>query len=566
VKASYNSEYTARKNRQNGYGNGVKYVATLVDGKEVLRKENITWPLPYSEAKWGSRNWYTEASLNYNRRFGKHNVGALLLYNQSKTYYPWDSNNSLYQSIPKGYVGLVGRVTYDYDTKYLLDFNIGRNGSENFAPGKRYGTFPSVSLGWIPSMEPWWQPIGNVISYLKLRGSYGIVGNDNTNGARFLYLPGAWQFYTGATTVNPQNRGANFGTSGGWLQAVKELTTGNPNVTWETATKINVGADVTFFSRLHAYVDFFWEDRKDILVSNANALSAVTSLPSSYVNQGRVKNHGFEVTLNWEDRIGNVHYNISPNVSFARNQVIEMLEVPPMYDYLSRTGLPVGQRFGYELFEFYQPGTEDRYQAAYGKPMPDQNIDLRYGDCVYVDLNDDGIIDQNDQHPIGYTDNPELTFSLNTGIHYKGLDFSMLWTGADHVSRTLNGYFRDQFGSTNTSALTQWVADNSWTTDNPDATLPRISFTNRVHNNRDSQAWMINSRYVRLKNVELGYTFNKPKFMPFFNYIRVFASGQNLLTFSTFDGNDPEAPGSGLDFGVRYPMTRVVNMGVQVNF
>ena len=415
-------------------------------------------------------------------------------------------------------------------------------------------------------MEPWWQPIGNVISYLKLRGSYGIVGNDNTNGARFLYLPGAWQFYTGATTVNPQNRGANFGTSGGWLQAVKELTTGNPNVTWETATKINVGADVTFFSRLHAYVDFFWEDRKDILVSNASALSAVTSLPSSYVNQGRVKNHGFEVTLNWEDRIGNVHYNISPNVSFARNKVIEMLEVKPMYDYLSRTGLPVGQRFGYELFEFYQPGTEDRYQAAYGKPMPDQNIDLRYGDCVYVDLNDDGIIDQNDQHPIGYTDNPELTFSLNTGIHYKGLDFSMLWTGADHVSRTLNGYFRDQFGSTNTSALTQWVADNSWTTDNPDATLPRISFTNRVHNNRDSQAWMINSRYVRLKNVELGYTFNKPKFMPFFNYIRVFASGQNLLTFSTFDGNDPEAPGSGLDFGVRYPMTRVVNMGVQVNF
>ena len=566
VKASYNSEYTARKNRQNGFGTGLTYVATIVDGQEVLRKENITWPLPYNESKWGSRNWYTEASFNYNRKFGQHNFGALLLYNQSKTYYPWDSDGSLYQSIPKGYVGLVGRVTYDYATKYLLDFNIGRNGSENFAPGKRYGTFPSVSIGWIPSMEPWWQPVSHVISYLKLRGSYGIVGNDNTNGARFLYLPGAWQFYTGATTVNPQKRGANFGTSGGWLQAVKELTAGNPNVTWETAQKINVGMDVTFFSKLHAYVDFFWEDRKDILVSNANTLSAVTSLPSSYVNQGRVKNHGFEVTLNWEDRIGNVHYNISPNVSFARNQVIEMLEVQPMYDYLSRTGLPVGQRFGYDLFEFYQPGTEERYQAAYGKPMPDQNIALKYGDCVYVDLNDDGIIDQNDQQPIGYTDNPELTFSLNTGLHYKGLDFSMLWTGADHVSRTLNGYFRDQFGSTNTSALTQWVADNSWTEDNPNAILPRISFTNRVHNNHDSRAWMINSRYVRLKNVELGYTFNKPKFMPFFNYIRIFASGQNLLTFSTFDGNDPEAPGSGLDFGVRYPMTRVVNMGVQVNF
>ncbi len=567
VKASYNSDYTARKNRENGYGTGLTYVATIVDGKEVLRKENITWPTPYSEAKWGNRNWYTEASFNYNRRFGQHNIGALLLYNQSKTYYPWDSDGSLYESIPKGYVGLVGRVTYDYATKYLVDFNIGYNGSENFAPGKRYGLFPSISLGWIPSSEEWWEPVKPVIGYLKLRGSWGKVGNDYTNGARFLYLPGAWQFYTGSMTVNPQNRGANFGTSGNWLQAVKELTSGNPNVTWETATKINIGVDAAFLrDRLHTYVDFFWEDRKDILVSNASTLSAVTSLPSSYVNEGRVKNHGFEITLNWEDRIGEVYYSISPNVSFARNKVIEMLEVEPMYDYLRRTGLPVGQRFGYELFEYYQPGTEERYKAAYGKDMPDQNIALKYGDCVYVDLNGDGIVDQNDQKPLGYPDNPELTYSLNTSIHWKGLDFSMLWTGADLVSRQLNGYFRDQFGSTNTSALTQWVADNSWTEDNPNAILPRISFTNRVHNNRDSSAWLINSRFVRLKNVEIGYTFNKPKWMPFFNYFRVYASGQNLLTFSTFDGNDPEAPGSGLDFGVRYPMTRVVNLGVQLNF
>ena len=567
AKASYNSEYTARKNRENGYGTGVTYVATIVDGQEVLRKEGVTWPTPYSEAKWGSRNWYAEASFNYNRRFGEHNLGALLLYNQSKSYYPWDSDGSLYQSIPKGYVGLVGRITYDYATKYMLDLNIGYNGSENFAPGKRYGTFPSVSVGWIPSSESWWEPLKGFIGYLKIRGSYGLVGNDNTNGARFLYLPGAWQFYTGATTVNPQNRGANFGTSGGWLDAVKELTSGNPNVTWETAKKANIGVDIAFFKeRLHAYVDFFWEDRNHILVSNASTLPAVTSLPSSYVNEGRVKNHGYEITLNWEDRIGDFRYSISPNVSFARNEVIEMLEVEPMYEYLKHTGLPVGQPFGYELFEFYQPGTEDRYLEKYGVAMPDQNVDLKYGDCVYVDLNGDGIIDANDQQAIGYTSNPELTYSLNSSFHYKRFDFSMLWTAADHVSRTLNGYFRDQFGSTNTSALTQWVADNSWTEDNTDAILPRISFTNRVHNNRNSQAWMINSRYARLKNVEIGYTINKPKNMPFFNYIRVYLSGQNLLTFSSFDGNDPEAPGSGLDFGVRYPMTRVVNIGAQLNF
>ena len=567
TKVSYNSEYTARKDRQNGYGTGLTYVATIVDGQEVLRKEGVTWPIPYNEAKWGGRNWYAEASFDYARHFGKHNVGALILYNQSKTYYPWDSDNSLYESIPKGYVGLVGRITYDYATKYLLDFNIGRNGSENFAPGKRYGTFPSISLGWIPSQESWWEPVKGFMGYLKLRASWGLVGNDSTNGARFLYLPGAWQFFSGGMKVDTESRGANFGTGGDWLQGVRELTAGNPEVTWETASKINLGMDAAFFrDRLHTYVDFFWEDRKDILVSNASSLPAVTTLPSSYVNEGRVKNHGFEVSLNWEDHIGNVRYTISPNFAFARNKVLEMLEVPPMYDYLRRTGQPVGQRFGYDLFEFYQPGTEDRYKEKYGVDMPDQNVDLKYGDCVYVDKNGDGKIDQNDQMPLGYTDNPEITFSLNSGIQWKGLSFSMLWTGADHTSRALNGYFRDQFGSTNTSALAQWVADNSWTTDNPDAILPRISFTNRSHNNRDSRAWMIDSRYIRLKNVELGYTFNKPRWMPFFNYIRVYASGQNLLTFSTFDGNDPEAPGSGLEYGVRYPMTRVFNMGVQVNF
>ena len=567
VKAAYNSEYTAQKYRQNGYGTGVHYVATIVDGQEVLRKENVTWPIPYSEGKWGSRNWYAEASFNYARRFGKHNVGALLLYNQSKTYYPWDSDGSIYQSIPKGYVGLVGRVTYDYDTKYLLDFNIGYNGSENFAPGKRYGTFPSVSVGWIPSQEKWWAPVKNVISYLKFRGSYGLVGNDNTNGARFLYLPGTWQFYNGSMTWNPQERGANFGVNGNWLPAVKELTAGNPNVTWEKATKINIGMDAGFFQdKLHAYVDFFWEDRKDILVSNESTLPAVTSLPANYVNEGRVKNHGFEVTLNWEQKIGDFRYSISPNFAFARNQIIEMLEVPPMYDYLSRTGLPVGQRFGYDLFEFYEPGaTEERYFAKYGVEMPDQVTAIKPGDCVYVDLNGDKVIDANDQKPLGYTDNPEITFSVNFNFQWKGLDFTMLWIGADHVSRQLNGYFRDQFGSTNTSALTQYVADNSWTEDNTDAILPRISFTNRVHNNRDSQAWIINSRYVRLKNVELGYTFT-PKKGGFFNYIRVYASGNNLLTFADFKGNDPEAPGSGLDYGVRYPMTRLFNIGAQFNF
>ena len=569
VKASYNSEYTQQKSRESGFGTGLRYVATIVDGQEVLRKENITWPTPYGESKWGSRNWYSEASLNYSRKFGKHNIGALALYNQSKTYYPWDAKG-LYTSIPKGYVGLVGRITYDYASKYMLDFNIGYNGSENFAPGKRYGTFPSFSAGWIPSNEKWWEPIKDYVGYTKLRASWGMVGNDNTNGERFMYLPGAWGFFQQSDGVQtPLSGTTNFGTSGqNWLVGVRELSAGNPNVTWETAQKTNIGFDATFFKdRLSLNVDFFWENREDILVSNAALLPAVTNLPASMVNEGKVKNHGYELSLRWSDKIGSDFiYSIAPSMTYARNEVIEMLEVKPMYDYLAHTGQPVGQRFAYDLFEFYNKGTEERYMEKYGQPMPDQNVDLQYGDAVYVDINGDGQIDSYDQKPLGYTGIPELNYSINLSMQYKGFDFSMLWIAADHVSQSLGSYFRPAFGSTGSSSLTQWVADNCWTEDNQNAILPRISFTHSTHNTRDSRAWVINSKYARLKNVELGYTFMKPKWIPLFNSVRVYATGQNLLTFANFKGNDPEAPGSGLDLGIRYPMTRVINFGVKVNF
>lgn len=570
VKASYNSTYATAKSMKSGYGTGTTYVATIVDGKEVLRKEGVAWPATYDEnsGRYGNRDWYTEASLNYANKFGKHNVGALLLYNQSKTYYPWDSDG-LYSSIPKGYVGLVGRVTYDYDLRYMIDFNIGYNGSENFAKGKRYGTFPSFSAGWIPSNEKFWEPIQDKISYLKFRGSWGMVGNDNTNGARFMYLPGAWSYFSGHMSGNPLNSGTNFGTnpgSGDWLQAVKELTAGNPDVTWETARKINVGMDVRFLKdRLGLNVDFFWEDRKDILVSNESLLPAVTSLPSSYVNRGRVKNHGYEISMDWNDKIGKVRYHISPSFSFARNKIIDMLEVTPMYDYLARTGHSVGTHFVYDLFEYYNAGTEDRYKAKYGVDMPDQGVELKYGDAVYVDLNGDGAIDANDQHAYGYTDIPEINYSLNAGLTWKGLDFSMMWVGADNVNRMLNTYYRAQFGSTNTSALCQWVCDNSWTEDNQNALLPRISFDHAGHNNLDSRAWLINTSYIRLKNIEIGYTINKPKWVPLFNSVRFYVTGQNILTFTDFKGNDPEADGGNYQYGIKYPNTRVYNFGVKVN-
>ncbi|MDR1723900.1 MAG: TonB-dependent receptor [Tannerella sp.] len=578
IKGSYNSEYTQQKNRKNGYGTGITYKATVDPSgaldengnpKVVLVRQGDEWPIPYSESRWGGRNWYAEAGLNYARKFDNHDVGALVLYNQSKTYYPYD-NLSLYSSIPTGYIGLVGRVTYNYATKYLADINIGYNGSENFAPGRRYGFFPSASIGWIPSSEKFWEPLHDFIPYLKLRGSLGRVGNDKTGANRFLYLPGVYQWLSGG----PDNHGvagtANFGTNNNnWLPGVRETSTGNPYVTWETATKQNYGLDMKLFNeKFSVNIDYFIEDRTDILVSNAAVLPSILGIQSNSVNYGHVRNKGYEAILKWEDTVGDVYYSISPTLSFARSKIIDQMEVPPEYPHLSSTGYPVWQPFGYEFFEFYVAGeTEKHYQDKYGVPMPDQGTVIKNGDCIYVDLTDDGKIDPNDRHAIGYTEIPEYTASVNLSLSYKGFDFYMFWIGATNVNRYLGQYYRPQWGATNNSALLQWVYDYSWREDNAStALLPRLTFANMAHNTLDSRVWQIDASYIRLKNMELGYTFRKFPWIPQIGNLRLYATGYNLLTFSRFKANDPESRGGGWPNSLSYPMTRVINFGIKVNF
>jgi TonB-linked SusC/RagA family outer membrane protein len=570
VKGSYNSDYTAIKDREADAGANKSWMATIRDGEQVLIPRGDSWVVTPSESLEGGRNWYMEGSLNYERSFGKHNVTGLLLYNQSKTYYPWDSDGPAYRSIPKGYVGMVGRVTYNYDTRYLLDVNMGYNGSENFAPGKRYGRFPSASVGWIASSESFWEHIEPVVQYMKLRASIGRVGNDATQDKRFLYLPGTYSFFGGGNGGGfAPDRTTIFGTGNGlWMQGAKEVSQGNPNVTWETATKQNFGVDLAFLrSRLSLSVDVFFEDRRDILVSNATTVAGVTALQASFVNFGRVSNRGYEIVTRWEDKLGDFRYWISPTVTYAKNNIEFMAEVPQDEDYLYRTGHPVGQPFGYEFFEFYNPGvTEERYKAQYGVEMPNQIANIKAGDSIYVDLNGDGMVDAKDQHAIGYTDVPEYTGSLNLGLSYKGFDFSMLWIGATNTNRRLGAFYNPAFGTGNISMLNKWVYDNSWTAETAaTATLPRISFTNRDHNARLSKVWLVDTSYARLKNVEIGYTF-KIKQIPQVQSIRVYATGYNLLTFSKFKGNDPEARQGEWGVFIKYPLTRVYNFGVNVNF
>lgn len=285
VKASYNSSYGQTKNRTCGKPASFRPYLTE-NGEVVYQRSGDYWNPGYSESAWSNRDWYAEASFNYNRTFGYHNVGALLLYNQSKTYYPGS-----YTSIPYGYVGLVARATYDYKHRYMIDANMGYNGSENFAEGKRFGFFPSVSVGWGISEEKFWEPIKSVISYLKIRASVGTVGNDNCQGRRFLYLPSAWGIWNGYFSSMQDYQGYNFGTTNNtFLNVAREMSSSSPDVTWETAVKYNIGFDAKFCKdKIGLNVDLFKENRKDILISNVNMIQSPTAVRPSYINYGRVK-------------------------------------------------------------------------------------------------------------------------------------------------------------------------------------------------------------------------------------------------------------------------------------
>lgn len=308
-----------------------------------------------------ARDWYVEGSIRYNRKFGEHNVGALLLYNQSKKYYPNYPNK--FWDVLTAYVGLVGRLTYDYKSKYIAEFNIGYNGSENFAPDKRFGTFPAGSIGYVITEEKF-IPKNDFLTYLKVRASVGLVGNDNMSSNRFLYLPDSYSINNSdwLQKAYQDKNGYIFGlTNTVYQTAAKELMLGNSNVTWETALKQNYGIDAYFFSdRLKLTVDYFRENRRDILIQRSTVPSLIAMngiLP--VVNMGKVNNQGYEVDLKWNDRIKDFSYYINANVSYSKNKIIYQDEVEPNEPYMWRTGHEVGARFGYLAQGFYNENDFD---------------------------------------------------------------------------------------------------------------------------------------------------------------------------------------------------------------
>ena len=576
IKGSYNSSYNVNKQ-------GSASVATYTpiwksndaNGGPVfgyLKSGDTTEP-SYSESRGKGRNWYFETAFNYNRTFGLHTITALALYNQSESYYP-----SSYSDIRHGLVGFVGRVTYDWNNRYMAEFNIGYNGSENFAPSKRFGTFPAGSLGWVVSDEPFFKPIKKTISFLKLRASWGLVGNDQIGGSRFMYLPDAYNVNQAALfNRNGKESGAygyNFGVENGTTKlGALEAQKNNPDVTWEKAFKQDYGFDVRFLGdRLEGNFDYYREHRTDILLNDMTAPTILGfTLPAA--NLGEAKSWGYEISLNWNDKIGqHFRYWLKGNLSYNQNKIIERKEAPQTNDYQYSKGYRIGSRSQYKFWKYYYTGCEQDYMKEFGvDKFPTQMVaTLKPGDAVYVDLDGNGKIDTDDMsHGFGYTDDPQYIAGLNMGFQWDNFSFYAQLTGAWNVSRMLSGIFRQPFYSSNSTTqggLLQYHVDNTWTVENPSqsAEYPRATWENASQNYATSTLYEKDAKYLRLKTIQVAYDFHFP-FMKTLGLtqLQLSLSAYNLFTLTPFKWGDPETRATDAP---SYPLNRTYTLGLKVAF
>ncbi|MFD2036941.1 SusC/RagA family TonB-linked outer membrane protein [Belliella marina] len=497
-----------------------------------------------------SRRLYSEFAFDYARDFNdKHNVTGLLLMLTDRT---WGNANW-----PASRLGLVGRVTYAYNEKYLTEFNMGYNGTDNFAPGLRFGFFPSVSAGWVVSQESFLKNNVSAISFLKIRGSYGLVGNSGIGSRRWLYFPDKYG------SVN----GYPFGESPNNTGGLGEIELGNPFVTWEKAKKANLGVEISFLDdKLSAEVDFFDERRNDILRTrlDVSAILGQSALPP--VNVGEMTNKGFELLVAYRDNITpDLSFFVSANYSFARNSRTNLTEPTPQYPWMAQEGTPFGQTFGYQSMGFFNSQEEiDNWadQSSFGT--------IRPGDIKYQDVNGDGVINALDMAPIGFPLFPEVIYGASFGFNYKNFDFSALLQGAANGS----SYFMQEAGwefFNNAKAMEHHLG--RWTPETAEsATYPRISsFSDGANNNfQTSDFWLKDASYIRLKNLEVGYNLPKSFTGKFkIQSARVFASGTNLLTWDKVGWQDPEmrnGDGSRFFRGQQYPIMKMYNVGVNMRF
>jgi len=517
--------------------------------------------LSYGQSSTGERTMYLEANINYDRNFGDHHIGGMVLYNMRNRIV--STAGDVISSIPYRNLSVAGRLNYGYKNKYLLEFDAGYTGSENFAPGARFGLFPSVSGGWVISREDFFKPLKNTFTLFKIRGSYGIVGNDQVGaGARFPYL-----------TQTTGGGAYGFGLNGNGVSSITEGLLGVQDLTWERSHKTDIGLEIGLWSKLNFVGDYFVDRRTDILIQRqtVSSIAGYGAVPNVFANMGEAKNQGFDATLEYNDKIGNVDLRVFGNVTYASNKIIFNDEPDRVNAYQKGTGHMWGEYTGYIAEGLFtsQEDIDNSPVQKFGTVAP--------GDIKYKDLNNDGQIDAGDWTYLGKSSFPKWMYGTGFSLNYHGFDISTLFQGIAGVGLMVNGsQIPAYMGAPGAGVIpfagigypynVMSIAEDRWTADNPrqDAYYPRLTVATTSDNNYlNSSRWLKDGAFIRLKQLSLGYSIVADKIKKMgLNSLYVYISGTNLLTFSKFKLWDPELGSN----GALYPITRTGTLGIRIKF
>lgn len=533
-----------------GYGSGrsQKYAAYEWLGDDNYGVYGEDRQLSLSQEKFYDYYQYLlgfNAGVFYDRSFGKHHVLADARYYQQQIYKQKDNPAFARQ-------GINGKVAYNYDNRYVAEFSFAWDGSDEYAPGHRFGFFPGVAGAWIISNEAFF-PKRGLVSYLKLRASYGVTGNNQTGLDRYGYMS-HWHGF------DASYGGYIFGNGFNWSDGAWEGRSANPELTWESSRNMNIGVDFELLRSLSVSVDAYRHDRCNIVSELSNTSSVVIGAPFPYVNIGSVLNQGVELSVSHQNKIGDVGYFASANVSFARNRITDMDEVSGLKDYQSRIGKSVTQMWGLEVLGFYADEADIRNSAVstFYKVKP--------GDLKYKNQNpdEDNHINTYDEIPIGSPTVPEWTFGLSLGVDYKGFDLTAVFNGVAGRSVYLsNAAIWSLTGNNKATAL----AFGAWERGREaEATYPRLTTENNLNNYRPSSFWIKSGSFLRMGNLELGYSLPARLLSKaYIKQLRVYVNAQNLFTLDKLGvyNLDPEV----VDAGVTgYPVTRTFNVGLKIKF
>ena len=520
-------------------------ITQISEGTEYLTTSN--------SYKTANNTFYFEGVAQYNRLFGeKHDVGGLLVAYARE--YLTDASSDVYASLPFRNMGLSGRGTYAYDERYFMELNFGYNGSEKFSKQNRYGFFPSAGLGWVVTNEKFFsEGLKRTISNLKFKATYGLVGNDAISSNRFYYLS--------SVNLNDAGKGHVWGEDfGNAYNGYNINNYANPDVTWEVAEKTNFGLELGLFGDANIQIDYFTENRTNIYMWR-DYIPATMGLTAAIAsNIGKAESHGIDGSVDYKVNVNKYLWITSRvNFTYATNKVIENGEPQYPYAYMSSIGQPMNQPRGLVAERLFI----DEQDVLNSPVQYNQLGSYMAGDIKYVDINEDGKIDDSDMVPIGFPTVPEIVYGFGASAGYKDFDFSFFFQGSGRSSFFIDPTSISPF--VNERNALQIIADNHWSDENPDpnAFWPRMSVESVANNEKLSTWWLRDGSFLRLKSVEFGYSFSE-KFLKKIHVekVRLYASGTNLLVFSKFKLWDPEMGGKGLG----YPPQKIINIGLNFNF